>query len=195
MTPALVSRRLQASSRDLGLSDLLPGARRPPSPAWRGRPPSRPAPRRPVTRQQSPALGPWEGLPWARVLPYSLLASLKSPGGNVAGEGDRPVPVGGHSPLPLFPRRGGAGARFPRPPPNASWRLRFSLRVWPRPPTYSIASSTGAASKAEAGGGKGEGRGGTGEEEYGRGKKNERPAGQGMTSLPTDWEGAEPRGL
>lgn len=116
MTPALVSRRLQACSGDSGLSDLLPGPRRSPSPARRGRPPSRPAPRRPVTRQQSPALGPWEGLPWARVLPYSLLASLKSPGGSVAGEGDRPLPVGGHSPLPLFPRRGGAGARFPRPP-------------------------------------------------------------------------------
>lgn len=26
------------------------------------------------------------------------------------------MPVGGHSPLPLFPGRGGAGARFPRPP-------------------------------------------------------------------------------
>lgn len=28
------------------------------------------------------------------------------------------MPVGGHSPLPLFPGRGGAGACFPRPPPK-----------------------------------------------------------------------------
>lgn len=48
------------------------------------------------------------------------------------------------------------------------------------------------AVKAAAGGGKGEGREGTGEEEYGRGKKTERPAGPGMTSLPVVSEGAGP---
>lgn len=78
-------------------------------------------------------------------------------------------------------------------PPNASWLLLLSLRAWPLPPVYSITSSSRAASKAGAGGGKGEGRGGTGEEEYGRGKKTERPTGQGMTSLPAGSEGAGPR--
>lgn len=76
--------------------------------------------------------------------------------------------------FPSFP--GGAVLGLVSPaPPNASWLLLLSLRAWPLPPVYSITSSSRAASKAGAGGGKGEGRGGTGEEEYGRGKKTERP--------------------
>lgn len=104
------------------------------------------------------------------------------------------MPVGGHSPLPSFP--GGAVLGLVSPaPPNASWLPLLSLRALPRPPAYSIAFSTRAASKAGAGGGKGEGRGGTGEEEYGRGKKTERAAGQGMTSLPSGLEGRGLRSL
>lgn len=59
---------------------------------------------------------PREAYPGVRVLPHSLLAGLRSPTRRAAGGGDRPVPAGGHSPLPLFPGRGGAGACFPRPP-------------------------------------------------------------------------------
>lgn len=81
------------------------------------------------------------------------------------------------------------GLVFPAPP-KASWLLLLSFGAWPIPRAYSIASCTSAASAAGAGGGKGVGRGGTGEEEYGRGKKAERPACQGMTSLPADSEGA-----
>lgn len=83
------------------------------------------------------------------------------------------------------------GLVFPAPP-KASWLLLLSFGAWPIPLAYSIASCTRAASEAGARGGKGAGRGGTGEEEYGRGKKAERPAGQGMTSLPADSEGAGP---
>lgn len=91
--------------------------------------------------------------------------------------------------FPSFP--GGAVLGLVSPaPPNASWLLLLNLRAKPLPPAYSIAFSTRAASKVGAGGGKGEGWGGTGEEEYERGKKTERPAGQGMTSLPSGSEGA-----
>lgn len=66
----------------------------------------------------------------------------------------------------------------PPAPLNASRLLLLSLRTCPLQSAYSIASAFPVAAKTGAGGGKREGRKGTREEEFGRGKKTERPAGR-----------------
>ncbi|XP_061062620.1 basic proline-rich protein-like [Eubalaena glacialis] len=162
-----VSSRFQASSGDSGLPDPLPGARRPPSPASRGRP----QPRRPRLQPAGPSpgnsrqpRGPWEAYPGRGSFPIPSRC-LGSPSESAAGEGGRSVPVGGSLTSSPSPPGGAVLGLFSPAPPNASWLLLLSPGAWPLPPAYSIASHTRAASKAGTGGGKGEGRGGTGEEE------------------------------
>lgn len=117
-----VSSRFQASSGDSGLPDPLPGARRSPSPASRGRP----EPRRPHLHPAGPSpgnsrqpRGPWEAYPGRGSFPIPFRC-LRSPSKSAAGEGGRSVPVGGGGGVthlfPFSPGRGGAEALFPRPP-------------------------------------------------------------------------------